>query len=171
MIDTLPYYDTNNVDYQLLKAYNQNDTTGLMSITNHIQHTNVKPWMNSYLKPCAKSSEFDTLKADEAYKFVYESAFCDYFTTATIIKRANKITAISVVYKNASLMDSIPCTIAQQNEVSIDSVSWEKLKDAIIVSDFWGLKEDNGYHSVDGHSLDVLGYQKIQNNNRDFRKA
>jgi hypothetical protein len=160
MVDTLPYYDTNNIDFKFLKAYKNNDTLGLTSIINYIQVRNVKPWMNSYLKPCAKNQEFDTLKADEAYRFVYESSFCPYFTVVTIIQTGDKIKATAIVYENASLMDSIPCTIAQQNEVMLDSISWEKFQDNILATDFWGLKEDNDYHGVDGSSLDVLGYQK-----------
>jgi hypothetical protein len=125
-----------------------------------MQRRSVKPWMNRYLKPCAINKEFDTLKADEAYRFVYESSFCQYFTVATIIQRGKKITVNAIVYKNASVTDSIPCTIAQQNEITLDSSSWDKFQNAIMYADFWGLKEDNGNHGVDGSSLDVLGYQK-----------
>jgi hypothetical protein len=160
MVDTMPYYDTNNIDFKFLKAYRDNDTLGLTSIIDYVKVRSVKPWMNSYLKPCAKNQEFDTLKADEAYRFVYESSFCKYFTVATIIQKGNNIKASAVVYENASLRDSTPCTIAQQNEVILDSISWEKFQDVIVATDFWGLKEDNDYHGVDGSSLDVLGYQK-----------
>jgi len=160
MVDTLPYYDTNNIDFKFLKAYKENDTLGLKSIIDYVQVRSVKPWMNRFLKPCAKNQEFDTLKADEAYRFVYESSFCQYFTVATIIKTGKNIKVNAFVYENASLMDSTPCTIAQQNEITLDSASWEKFQGAILDTDFWGLKEDNGYHGVDGSSLDVLGYQK-----------
>ncbi len=131
-----------------------------MSVINYLKVRDIKPWMNRYLKSCAKNQEFDTLKADEAYKFVYESSFCHYFTVATITQNGNKIIARTIVYENASLMDSTPCTIAQQNEIILDSISWEKFQYELRNSDFWGLKEDNGSRGVDGSSLDVLGYQK-----------
>ena len=160
IVDTLPYYDTTNLDYKFLKAYKENDTLNLKSITEYMQARSVKPWMNRYLKPMAVNKEFDTLKADEAYRFVYESSFCPYFTVASIIQRGKKITVKAIVYENASALNPNPCTIAQQNEISIDSISWVKFQDAILNADFWGLKEDNGYHGCDGNSLDVLGYQK-----------
>jgi hypothetical protein len=159
MVDTLPYYDTNNIDYRLLKAYKENDTLSLSIIINYLGNKNVKPWMNSYLKPCAKNQEFDTLKADEAYRFFYESSFCPYFTVATIIQSNNIVKANVVVYKNAEAMDSIPCTIAQHNEITVDSISWSKFKDVMFNTDFWGSKEDNGIHGVDGSTLEVMGYK------------
>lgn len=161
MVDTLPYYDTTNLNYKILKAFKQNDTSNLEQIVSYINRTSTTPWMHAYLKPCAINVEFDTLTADEAYKFSYESSFCQYYTVATITQRGNKIKANATVYKNASAMDSTPCTIAQQYETEIDSASWVKFQEAIFAADFWGLKEDNEYHGVDGSSLDVQGYQKI----------
>lgn len=160
MVDTLPYYDTTNLNFKLLKAYKQNDTSNLKEIADYIHRTSTTPWMHDYLKPCAINVEFDTLTADEAYKFSYESSFCEYYTIASITQRGNRIKAIATVYKNASKIDSIPCTIVQQYETNIDSASWVKFQEAIFAVDFWGLKEDNEYHGVDGSSLDVQGYQK-----------
>ena len=159
MVDTLPYYDTNNLDYRFLKAYRQNDTKTSISIINYLQNTSVKPWMNSYIKPCARNTQFDTLKVEEAYSFFYQSWFCEYYTIATITGNDNNIKATVVVYKNASLTDSLPCTIAEQNAVVINSRAWEKFKEAILVSDFWGLKENSDQDLLDGSSLEVLGYK------------
>lgn len=169
MVDTLPYYDTTNLNFKLLKAFNQNDTSNLEQIINYIDRTSTTPWMHAYLKPCAINVEFDILTADEAYKFSYESSFCEYYTIATITQRGNKIKAIATVYKNASAMDSTPCTIAQQHEAEIDSASWVKFQEAIFATDFWGLKEDNEYHGVDGSSLDVQGYQRSFKWNRSIQ--
>jgi hypothetical protein len=160
MIDTLPYYDTTNLNFKLLKAYKENDTSNLEKIAGYIEHTSTTPWMHDYLKPCAINVGFDTLTADEAYKFSYESSFCKYYTIANIVQRGNKIMATATVYKNASDMDSLPCTIIQQYETEIDSASWVKFQEVIFATDFWGLKEDNEYHGDDGSSLDVQGYQK-----------
>jgi hypothetical protein len=165
MVDSLPYYDTTNLNFQLVKAYKHNDTSKLKKLAGYIHATSTTPWMHAYLKPCAIHVEFDTLTADEAYKFSYESSFCDYYTIATITKRGNRIKAIATVYKNASTMDSIPCTIAQQYETDIDSASWVKFQQAIFAADFWGLKKDNEYHGVDGSSLAVQGYQRYLKGN------
>lgn len=160
MVDTLPYYDTANLNFKLLRAYKENDTSDLEEIVGYINRTSTTPWMHAYLKPCAVNVEFDTLTADEAYKFSYESSFCQYYTIATITQRGNKIKASAKVYKNSDRMDSIPCSIAQEYETEIDSASWVKFQEAIFAVDFWGLKEDNEYHGNDGSSLDVQGYQK-----------
>lgn len=160
MVDTLPYYDTTNPNFKLLRAYSENDTSSMEKIVNYIHRRSTTPWMHDYLKPCAINIEFDTITADEAYKFSYESSFCEYYTIASITQRGNRVKAIATVYKNASGSDSIPCTIAQEYETDIDSASWVKFQEAIFAADFWGLKEDNEYHGVDGSSLDVQGYQK-----------
>jgi len=168
MVDTLPYYDTSNLNFRLLKAYKENDTSNLKELSDYIHRTTTIPWMHKYLKPCAVNVEFDTLTADEAYKFSYESSFCQYYTIANIVKRGNKIKVTSTVYKNASIMDSLPCTITQQHETEIDSASWAKFQNQILVVDFWGMKEDNEYHGSDGSSLDMQGYQKDFRGNRSI---
>ena len=160
LVDSLPYYDTNNLDYKILKAYKENDTLSLEETTNYIQRTSVKPWMHRYLESCAISKEFDTLAADEAYQFSYESSFCEYYTVANIIQRGDSIKASAFVYKNASLLDSTPCTIAEKYETIIDSVSWVRFQEVIFSVDFWGAKEDNEYHGVDGSSLAIQGYHR-----------
>jgi hypothetical protein len=160
MVDTLPYYDTTNLNFKLLKAYKDNDISNLEEIADYVHRTSTTPWMHAYLKPCAINVDFDTLTVDEAYKFSYESSFCEYYTIATITQRGNKVTVIATVYKNASRMDSTPCAITQQYEADIDHPTWVKFQEAIFAADFWGLKEDNEYHGNDGSSLDVQGFQK-----------
>lgn len=160
MVDTMPYYDTTNLNFKILKAFEENDTTEIEEITSYINRTSTTPWMHSYLKSCAINKEFDTLTADEAYKFSYESSFCSFYTIANIIRRENMIIANVTVYENASKMDSLPCSIVQQYETEVDSLFWIKFQEAIFAADFWGLKERNDSRGVDGSSLDVQGYQK-----------
>jgi hypothetical protein len=160
MVDTLPYYDTSNLNFRFLKAYKENDTSSLKELSVYIHDARITPWMHKYLKPCAVNVEFDTLTADEAYKFSYESAFCQYYTIANIARRGNIIKASAIVYINASKLDSLPCRVFQQYETEIDSASWAKFRNEILVGDFWGLKEDNEYRGTDGNSLDVQGYKK-----------
>jgi hypothetical protein len=160
IVDTLPYYDTTDFNFKLLKAYQENDTLRLAQLNSYIKRNSTTPWMHAYLEPCAINVEFDTLTADEAYKFSFESAFCDYYTTASVIKRHSKILVVAVVCKNASKTDSIQCSVVQQYDGAIDSSSWIKFQEAITASDYWGLKEDNGHHGNDGASLQVQGFQK-----------
>ncbi len=168
MVDTLPYYDTTNLNFKLLKFYQENDTSNLKKIVGSIHNRSTIPWMHAYLKPCAINTEFDTLTADESYKFSYESSFCQYYTIATITQRGSSVKAVATVYLNVSNMDSIPCKIVQQYETDVDSTYWVKFRDAIFVSDFWGLKEDNDYHGTDGSSLDVQGFKKGYTYNRNI---
>jgi hypothetical protein len=169
MVDSLPYYDTSNQNFRLLKAYKEDDTSTLKLLTDYIDGTSSTPWMHDYLKPCAINVEFDTLTADEAYKFSYESSFCEYYTIANIVQRGSKIMAATTVYKNASKLDSLPCTIVQQYETEIDSATWVKFQEQILIADFWGSTEDNEYHGNDGSSLDIQGYRKYFRGNRDVR--
>jgi hypothetical protein len=169
MVDTLPYYDTSNLNFQLLRAYMDNDTSNLKELAGYVHVTSTTPWMHKYLKPCAINMEFDTLMADEAYKFSYESSFCEYYTVANIVQRGSKIRANATVYKNAFEMDSLPCTIIQEYETEIDSVSWARFQEEMVAADFWGSKEDNEYRGIDGSSLGVQGYQKYSMGNRSVQ--
>ena len=165
-IATLPYYDTSNLNFQLLKAYTNNDTSTLKALADYTGRTSTTPWMNEYLKPCALNLEFDTLTAEEAYRFSYESSFCDYYTIATIVQRGGRIRADATVYKNASKSDSLPCTIVQHGETELDRASWSKFQEEMLVADFWGSAQDNEYSGNDGNSLDVQGYRKFFRGNR-----
>jgi len=169
VIDTLPYYDTANQDYQFLRAYALNDTSTLKNIRDY--HTRFKtiPWIDYYLDSSATSQDFSKLNADEAYSFGYYASFCPYYTVTTIFKSGEVIKINSIVYQNADSYDSIPCKIVEQTMLTVDSLSWEKFKESLEVADFWGLKEDNGYHGVDGSSLNILGFQKVGRGHKERR--
>ena len=160
-IDSMPYYDTSNINYKFLRAYKENDTLRLKKLNVRSKGANVIPWTKKYLDPCANKNDFDTLTADEAYRFEFYSYMCEYFTVATITQRGGFVKASSVVYKNAFRSDSLPCSIAQQNEIHIDNATWLDFKDILFYTDFWGLKEYNNYDGLDGSTLTVLGYQKM----------
>ena len=73
MIDTMPYYDTNNVDFKLIRAYSLNDTNTLENLQKHFEILNTKADWRLNIDSCISLPKFEMLKADEAYRFEYSS--------------------------------------------------------------------------------------------------
>jgi len=160
MVDTMPYYDTTNVDFKFLKAYSINDTTTLKELQKYLDNINTKAQWELDSDSCIKLKKFVDLEADEAYRFEYRAAFCQSLTTATIIKSGNLIRVNCIVYQPAFFFDSTSCKLIEQKETVLDSISWDKFQSSMNACDFWGLKEDNGHHGNDGNTLKVYGYQR-----------
>lgn len=161
MVDTLPYYDTSTIEFKLLKAYSLNDTNTLKNLIEHLENINTKLGYQINLDSCVKQQEFKNIHAEEKYRFNYSSAFCPYTTSTTIIKYKDSTVLNTIVYQYAR--DTLPFKIIDQSAISIDSLSWDKFQESLEVADFWGLKPDNGKHSVDGSTLEVYGFKKGTN--------
>jgi len=161
MTDTIPYYDTSTIDYKLLKAYYKNDTLNLKKLQEYAARVNTKLKWEQDLDSCIDEVKFEDIKSDEAYRFVYSSAFCPYTTLITIIRYGDSFSLRSIVYQYA--WDSTPCKIVDKSSINIDSASWDKFQESLIVADFWGLKQDNGKHGLDGSTLEIYGFKKGTN--------
>ncbi len=169
MVDTLPYYDTGTIDFKLLKAYSLNYTNTLKKLVQHFENMNRKPDWEINLDSCVKQQAFNDISSEEKYRFVYSAAFCPYTTSTTIIKYKDSTILNTIVYQYA--WDTLPCKIIDQSTILIDSISWEKFQESLEVADFWGLKPDNGNHGVDGSTLEVYGFKKGSNAERNPDKS
>jgi len=161
MVDTMPYYDTYNIEYKLLKAYSSNDTNTLKKLVGQVENLNTKLDWQINLDSCLKQRAFKDIKAEEKYRFNYSSAFCTYTTSTTIIRYKDSTVLNTIVYQYAR--DTFPFKIIDQSSITIDSLSWDKFQESMEVADFWGLKPDNGKHGVDGSTLEVYGFKKGTN--------
>lgn len=161
IVDTLSYYDTNTIEFQLLKAYRLHDTNTLKKLVERFEKMNTKLDWQVNLDSCVKQVAFKELIAEEKYRFIYSAAFCPYTTSTTIIKFKDSFSLTTIVYQHA--WDTLPCKIIDQSTITIDSISWEKFQESLQVADFWGLKPDNGKHGVDGSTLEVYGFKKGTN--------
>lgn len=157
-VDSLPYTDTLEYDFKLLKAYYKGDTAFLKisydNITELLKH---RDKMREY-HICEEPPALTTLKYEEAFRFSYGAAFCNKSVNLTIGKSGDSITLDFYLYEfNYEFKE---CKTIQHDTRNIDKQIWDTLIRGIRQADFWGLKEDNGNHGLDGSGLLVSGYER-----------
>jgi len=158
LIDSLPYYDSNSIDLQMLKAFSLNDTSTLEQLLERTRYLNTKLDWEKHLDSCVKQPSFEDIAAEEKYRFSYNQSFCPYVTTLTAIKQKDSMFLNTIVYQYA--WDSVPCKIISQSIKPIDSLVWGEFQESLERADFWGLRSDNGRHGLDGSSLMAFGFKR-----------
>ena len=157
-MDSIPYYDTTEINYKVLKAYQNNDTTFFKSLRIEIQKESEyrRRWENS--DSCVHLKKINELNADEAYRFFYYPAFCPSPIIATITKRDTNINLHFIVYQ--SNYDTISCKIITEFNKKLTMKNWEDFSSKLGLADIWGLKRENGMQGFDGTTIRFIGYQK-----------
>lgn len=158
VIDSLPYIDSLDQDFKLLKAYHTGDTAFLRK--NYDNVAGLLKYRKEMLENhiCEEPAALNTLNYEEAYRFSYGAAFCDQSANLTIGKSGDSITVDLYLYEYND--DQTECKILTHTMQLADKSTWDILINGIEQSDFWGLKEDNGRHGVDGSVLTVTGYER-----------
>src|SRR5688572_15854378 len=89
IIDSTDYSDTTDINYKILKAYLKNDTFFFKKLHSDIEKERryKEQWENN--DTCIHQPSLQDLDADEAYRFVYTAAFCEYKLNVTISKRGD----------------------------------------------------------------------------------
>lgn len=158
VIDSLPYADTLDLKLKLLRAYHRNDTAYLRNsydeIANLLKYK--EDMMESHL--CEEPAPLNTLNYEEAYRFSYGAAFCNKAVNMTIGKSGDNITLDLFLFEFNDMQTE--CKTIRHTVQLVDKTVWDTLIYGIKLSDFRGLKEDNGRHGMDGSSLHVTGYEK-----------
>ena len=162
MIDSLPYYDTNDFDYQILRAYYNNDSVFFKKLQADITYKRNNKGMLDFMDTCIHQQLLKDLKTDEAYRFIYSAAFCPYKLNVTITKTINKYNLHFIIYQFR--WDTADCRIINEYDRSLTESNWKQIDEALDNADFWGLKEDNGVHGLDGSTLQIDGYIKGDSN-------
>jgi hypothetical protein len=158
VIDSLPYFDTLDLKFKLLKAYYNNDTTYLKKSYDEIAA--LLKYKTDMLEShfCEEPAPLNTLNYKEAYRFSYGAAFCDKAVNMTIGKSGDSIMLDLYLYEYND--NETECKTIRHTIQLIDKKVWDTLTIGLRQSDFWGLKEDNGRHGMDGSSLRVTGYER-----------
>ena len=157
-IDSLPYFDTLNRDFKLLKSYHNGDTAVLRKAYEEVAE--IMKYRNQMLEShiCTDPPSLNTLNYEEAYRFSYGASFCNKTANLTIGKLKDSITLELFIYE---LNDKqTECKTIQHTICLMDTKLWDTLISGIYQSDFWGMKEDNGRHGMDGSGLTVTGYER-----------
>ena len=161
VVDSLPYSDTLDGKFKLLKAYHTNDTSYLK--TSYKETEDLLKYREEMLTLplCEQFPLLNKLNFEETYRFSYEAAFCNKSTTVTIGKKSDTITLDTYLYEfNDKQTD---CKTISHTTKQLSERDWTDFLNGIDYADFWGLKEDNGRHGLDGSSLQVIGYERPKN--------
>jgi hypothetical protein len=161
VVDSLPYPDTLDPGFKLLRAYHKNDTAYLKKSYNHI--ADLLKYRDEMLEShfCEEPAALNTLNYEEAYRFSYGAAFCDKSVDMTVGKSSDNIVLDLYLYEFN--YEQTECRIINHTTKAVDKKVWKILINGINQSDFWGLKGDNERRGFDGSGLTVTGYQRPKN--------
>lgn len=156
-IDSLPYYDASETNYQVLRAHYYNDTNFLKTVNKRIREE--REYRNEWdmKDSCIHQKKLEDLDVDEAYRFIYFPAFCDKTINVTVTKSGDSAILNFLLYQ--SIFNQVECNIISNFEKRLTQLQWEAFRSKLWAGDIWGLKRENGLHGVDGNSLIFIGFQ------------
>ena len=160
-IDSLPYLDTLDLHFKLLKAYHKNDTAYLRNSYKEITNLLKSRQDTQESHFCENPVELNTLNFEEAYRFSYGAAFCNKAVNMTIGKSGDSITLEFYLFEYNNTQTECK-TIKHTTQLASQKI-WDTLLNGLHQSDFWGLKEDNGRRGMDGSGLRVTGFEMPKN--------
>jgi hypothetical protein len=157
-LDSLPYYDTTEINYKVLKAYQNNDTTFFKNLSNQIKKQKEYKQYWSLMDTCIHQPALQDLGADEAYRFVFLPAFCSTPINITVTKKGDSANLHFLLYQNQH--DTVSCKVVSEFDKKLTSKEWEEFNDKLSLADIWGLKRENGIHGLDGSTITFIGFEK-----------
>jgi len=157
-LDSLPYYDTTDINYKVLKAYQNNDTIFFNALHSSIERDRDLKRYWKEIESCIQQPKLEDLNCDESYRFIYSGPFCSLKQITTITKTADTINLNFELYQLK--WNSLSCKKIDSSDKKITTRDWEEITRLLDRDDFWGLKRDNNIHGVDGSTLIVIGYVK-----------
>jgi len=156
-IDSFPYYDTTEVNYKVLKAYQKNDTVLLKNLIKQIREVKKQESVWSVMDTCIHQLKLQDLHVDEAYRFIFHPPFCTTPISVTITKKGDSANLHFLLYQNG--YDTVICRIISEYDKKLTTEEWEEFRSKLWSGDIWGLKRENDIHGVDGSNLTFIGYQ------------
>lgn len=157
-LDSLNHYDNTDINYKILKAYKDNDTSVFKYLQNYIDGERGSNHYWGFIDSCLHLSRLQDLNADEAYRFIYTVAFCPYEHNITISKKGDSANIHFITYQYG--WDTHTFKVIDEFDKKITTKEWDDFSQAMADADFWGLKSDNGVDGVDGTTLTVTGFIK-----------
>lgn len=175
-IDSLEFYDTTNYDYQVLKAYINNDSAFFDAMAKGIKTSKKQRRFDDQIDSCFQLKKISELLADEVYRFSHGESFCFFSQRVTISKKGDSVLLHYLEYsaspdgkvielRNKSGLNRIGpgCRIEKEYYKLLSKNDWEVLKNGLEKSDYWGLRSHNLRSGLDGSSWEVYAYKKQPN--------
>jgi len=154
---SLPYFDTSESNFRIMKAYNKNDTAFLSKVRDKLEEEKkYRPSLDS-MESCLQQPKLQDLKVEEAYRFLYRSTGSSTNFHITISKFGEELKLRFITYKFQGY-DTLGCRILEEYDKPISATMWTSVVNALDTADFWGLKENNGIEGYDGDNIKIIGY-------------
>lgn len=158
LIDSSIYVDTTDINYKVLKAYLANDTAFFSKLHLDIARKNELKERFKNNDSCIHQKLLQDLNADEAYRFVYTAAFCQYKLNVTISRSGDSSNIHFITLQDVWLNGE--CKIINEYDKKITLKDWEGFCQLMRSADFWGLKSINNTHVTDASTLITTGFER-----------
>ncbi len=166
-IENIPFYDTSDINFKVLKAYQCNDSLFFSNIENEQKYENSYEAKLKIKSSCIHLKNLKDLNCDKAYRFTYYAPFCSKPIVATITKKQDSINLHFLVYQLKH--DTTPCMIITEFNKRLTSDNWDTFYNKLENADIWGLKRENGRSGVDGSTLTFMAYENDANERNNPR--
>jgi hypothetical protein len=170
-IDSLEFYDTLNYDYQLLKAYMNNDSVFFKHAKEVLELLREQAIKRPASDTCFHLQKLSDMDVDEVYRFHHAQSFCYFSQYITISRNRNTIklhylelslSLAKITFKTGhrpELIDS-GCKVVKEFNKSLSVKDWDNLELKIFEADFWGLLRYEPRLMFDGSSWTIEAYTK-----------
>jgi len=109
--------------------------------------------------------KLNQLNVEVAFRFVFSIYGSPAYEAITITQN-------DIIHKLHYLYyyhdkDSSKFDIRKEFQKRISEKEWQEVASKLLYADFWGLKSEKDYRGADGNDLTVMGYQKLDNMERN----
>ena len=156
-LDSLPYYDTTDLNYKVLKAYKNNDSIFFIELDRKQLREKERSFRYLLQDSCIHLKKLEELGVEQAYRFIYTSPFCGKPIVATATKKGYYFNLHFLIYEPSH--DTVPCRIITEFNKKMTSDNWDNFFNKLMFADIWGLKRENGITGLDGSTMTFIGYQ------------
>lgn len=156
--DSSSYSDTTDINYKMLKAYIANDISFFKKLNTDMEKGQKFKHQQENNDSCIHQLPLQNLGADEAYRFVYTEAFCQYKINVTISKTGDSSKIHFIILQDGWRNDT--CKVINEFDRKITRYEWDDFLRLMEDADFWGLKSHNGRRGLDGSDLVTTGFTK-----------
>jgi len=167
------FYDTSELNYKIINAYANNDTSFFIALNKMIDSTDKDLGGTSPIDSCVHLKKLNGYDADGVYRVWHRQTFCDYGQVITIWKKNKQILlhyveygandyGKEVTYTDRNGIRSIGpgCKIVDEFVKELKPEDWENLEDKIQQASFWELKQNYPSYTLDGSFWKIDAYVK-----------
>ena len=156
--DSVNYWDTKDLDYNLLRAYQTNDTIFLKNLQSLMRLDEQSQTLWGFIAKRFKLASIENLRADEAYRFNYSANYCPYGTVITISRIGDSINLHAIVLEGLS-QDADTSKVKEEYDKKLTQKNLDDVDKALENVDFWNMKyfgeriqyDESDFLKIDGY--------------------